>query len=264
MKKLGQNFLKNKKKIGKIIDLLNLEYSDKVLEIGPGKGALTIELGDRNKDLEITAVEMDQNLIGYLEDNIVPKIRKSGNEIGIVHGNILNKLPEISRQKNDFNEYKVVGNIPYYITGKLFRVFEEIARKPKKIVLTVQKEVADRLVSKSPNASVLSTSVQFWADVKKAASISRKEFDPEPDVDSAVVILTPKNYKKEIKGPYYKTVKILFKHPRKTVLNNLSLGLEKEKDEIKKILSKSNIEPGLRPQNLSINQIKELSTLMYN
>lgn len=263
-RKLGQHFLTNKKKIKKIVDFLELEESDRVLEIGPGKGALTEEIGKRSKNLEILAVEQDKNLVGYLKNNLVPKIEEYGNILEIEYGNILTKLPPLSEKLDNFEEYKIVGNIPYYITGKLFRVFEEIDKKPKKIVLTIQKEVADRLVSKPPNANILSSSVQFWADVEKVMSLPRKDFSPAPDVNSATVVVIPKEHKREIKSDYYKMLKILFKHPRKTILNNLTLGLDQEKYKIKERINKIGIKPDNRPQNLDIASIKELSALLYN
>lgn len=262
-RKLGQHFLKNKKKIKKIIDLLNLEDSDKVIEIGPGKGALTKEIGKRDKNLEILAIEQDKNLVDYLKNHLTSEIEENGNSIEVRYGNILTKLPPLSENLENFEEYKVVGNIPYYITGKLFRVFEEIDKKPKRIVLTIQKEVADRLVSKPPKANILSSSVQFWADVEKVMSLPKKDFDPAPEVNSAVVILTPKEYKKEITDRYYRMVRLVFKHPRKTVLNNLSIGIEdKGKDDLRKSLEKRNIDLKSRPQNLSVNNLVSLSKIL--
>lgn len=262
-RKLGQHFLKNKKRIKEIIDLLSLEDSDKVLEIGPGKGALTKEIGARDKNLEILAIEQDKNLVDYLKNHLTSEIEENGNNIEIKYGNILTKLPPLSEDLDDFEEYKIVGNIPYYITGKLFRVFEEINKKPERIVLTIQKEVADRLVSKPPKANILSSSVQFWADVEKVMSLPKKDFDPAPDVNSAVVVITPKEYKKEITDDYYKIVKLVFKHPRKTVLNNLSLGIkDKEKKDLKKTLKKKNIDLKSRPQNLSVDNLISLSEIL--
>lgn len=262
-RKLGQHFLKNKKKIKKIIDFLNLEKSDKVIEIGPGKGALTKEIGRRDKNLEILAIEQDKNLVDYLKNHLTSEIEGNGNSIEIQYGNILTKLPPLSEELDDFEEYKIVGNIPYYITGKLFRVFEEIDKKPEKIVLTIQKEVADRLVSRPPKANLLSSSVQFWADVEKVMSLPKKDFDPAPDVNSAVVVLTPKEYKKEITEDYYKMVRLVFKHPRKTVLNNLSLGMKnKDKEDLKKTLKERNIELQARPQNLSVDDLISLSQVL--
>lgn len=263
-KKLGQHFLKNKKKIKKIINSLKLEESDKVLEIGPGKGALTKSLGEVNKKIKIIAVERDKNLVDYLKNNLVQKIRNTGKEIEIVYGDILKKLPYISKNLDDYGDYKIVGNIPYYITGKLFRVFGELTKKPKLIVITIQKEVADRLICKPPNMNILAASVKFWADAEKITNISRNSFSPVPDVDSAVIKLTPKKEINNLSEIYYKTVRIAFKHPRKTLLNNLDIGMDREKKELSNNIKKIGISYNDRPQNLSVEKIKELSTLLYN
>ena len=156
--------------------------------------------------------------------------------------------------------YKLVGNIPYYITGRLFRILGEVEKKPKLIILTIQKEVAERLVVKPPNMNILGASVQVWGDVKIIEQIPKENFNPVPKVDSAVIKIVPRGNK--IPEGYYQLVKILFRHPRKTILNNLSISLEKE--VVSKKIKDMGFDPKIRPQNLSVSTIKKLVRIVSN
>ena len=258
-KRLGQYFLKNKKKIRKIVDALELQNGDTVVEIGPGKGALTRELGNRNKELRIIGIEKDSGLAENLEEKLIPEFEKWGSKLEIIKGDILKILSSLIHNSSSINStYKLLGNIPYYITGQLLRVLEEIEKKPEVIVLTVQKEVAERLVVKPPNMNILGASVQVWGDVKIIEQIPKEDFKPVPKVDSAVIKIVPRGNK--IPKGYYQLVKILFRHPRKTILNNLSISLEKE--VVSKKIEDLGFNPKIRPQNLSVENIKKLAGVL--
>ncbi|MFH0712320.1 MAG: 16S rRNA (adenine(1518)-N(6)/adenine(1519)-N(6))-dimethyltransferase RsmA [Candidatus Jorgensenbacteria bacterium] len=267
-RRLGQHFLKNAGKIRKITDSLELKRGEVVIEIGPGHGELTEELRIRNKELRIVAVEKDSELANGLRN-------KFGAGAEIINGDALELLPSIIHNpKSSIHNYKIVGNIPYYITGKLLRVLGELELKPELVVLTVQKEVAERITAKPPKMNLLAASVQFWADPEIVDHIPKEDFEPRPKVDSAIIRLTPKqklvnsnwkleeendsNYQLQITN-YYKFVRILFKQPRKTILNNLSAGLKLSKEEIIKRLKKLKIDPKDRPQDLNPEKIKNLA-----
>lgn len=262
MKYLGQHFLINKEKIGRIVEALDLKSGDTIVEIGPGHGELTRELRIKNKELRIIAIEKDKNLA----ENLKKKSARAQN-IKIINEDILQILPQIPKSYIlNPKSYKIVGNIPYYITGYLLRILGELKKKPSLIVLTIQKEVAERICVKPPKMNLLAASVQFWAEPEIIGYIPKKDFKPQPKVDSAVIKLTPKTQNLTPKT-YYSFIKILFKQPRKTILNNLESGIKnlefrkENREKIKEKLESMGINPFGRPQELSIKQIIELSTL---
>ncbi|MFA5098816.1 MAG: 16S rRNA (adenine(1518)-N(6)/adenine(1519)-N(6))-dimethyltransferase RsmA [Candidatus Paceibacterota bacterium] len=248
-KSLGQNFLKNKSKLRKIAEVLELKKGDTVIEIGPGHGELTREIRNKSKEIRIIAIEKDVKLAEFLRKEF-----SEDKKIEIVEGDALKVLKSYVL---DLKSYKIAGNIPYYITGYLLRIISELKTKPDLTVLTIQKEVAQRICAQAPDMNLLAASVQFWADPKIISYISKKDFVPVPKVDSAIIRLRIKNKEIKIKdSDYYAFIKVLFKQPRKTIINNLSPSGKKE--EILKTLLKTGIKPGDRPQNLNIEQIKKL------
>ncbi len=292
-KYLGQHFLKNKKKIKKIVETLDLKPNETVIEIGAGHGEVTDELRSKNTELngglKIIIIEKDRRLVQFLKQKIQSRATlscrkarkvtlgcknenkcKNGNKnenarnIEILEGDALKILPNpiIQLPYYPIANYKLVGNIPYYITGRLLRIVGELKRKPKLIVLTIQKEVAERICAQPPETNLLAASVQFWAEPKIIGYISKKDFRPMPKVDSAIIKLTPKPSTLNVQ-PYYKFIKVLFKQPRKTILNNLISNFQFliSKNEAAKRLRNFGINPLDRPQNLSVEQIIELSTL---
>ncbi|HXF44221.1 MAG TPA: 16S rRNA (adenine(1518)-N(6)/adenine(1519)-N(6))-dimethyltransferase RsmA [Candidatus Paceibacterota bacterium] len=257
-RRLGQYFLKNREKLRKIAACLEIANGDTIVEIGPGHGELTKELvaGIENLEFRLIAIEKDEKLARGLQEKF-----KNHKSIQIVHGDALKILPEL---KIVNCKLKITGNIPYYITGKLLRTIGDLITNYKlpitTCVLTVQKEVAERICAKPPHMNLLAAAVRFWAEPKIIDYISKKDFKPQPDVDSAVVKFEIRNSKFEIQDSYYKLVRILFKQPRKTILNNLSVF--KPKEEILPVLEKMGVNPGLRPQNLSVEDIKLLSRVL--
>src|SRR3989338_3123461 len=247
--RLGQHFLINKSAIKKIVSALDLQNNDTVIEIGPGKGALTEPLITKLQNCKIAKlilIEKDPSLVyklKSLKNKIFPNLE-------IVGGDALKIIPElISNQQSAISNYKIVGNIPYYITGKLLRILG---------VLMLQKEVAERICAEPPRMNLLAAAVQFWAEPKILFSLKSGDFQPPPKVQSAVIKLTPKPYTINPEN-YYKLIKILFKQPRKTLLNNLQNGLKIPKEKIRNELKKQEINPEIRPQNLRIKQIESLT-----
>src|SRR3989344_8360604 len=183
---LGQNFLINPQILDKIVAAAEINSNDIVLEIGPGTGNLTSKL--KEKAGTVIAVEKDHRLIEEL-NNKFSREHKAGS-IRIVEGDILKLFPDLGSLFPD--KYKVIGNIPYYITSYLLRTIFEEWPKPELIVLTIQKEVAQRIVAKPPEMSLLALSVQLYSDPKIISYVSKNNFKPQPKVDSAIIKLKPK------------------------------------------------------------------------
>jgi 16S rRNA (adenine1518-N6/adenine1519-N6)-dimethyltransferase len=279
--KLGQHFLRNEAVLKKIVDALAVADGDRVIEIGPGHGELTAPLARaaRGKRCEIFCVEKDRTLIERLEllarqerSDSEHNEGKEGIRVNIIEGDALKLLSTLAITQTAPGKtphYKIVGNIPYYITGKLLRTISELPQRPARTVLLIQKEVAERICAMPPAMNRLAASVQFWADVAIIAHVPRKDFSPPPEVDSAVVMLKNKilmakpgahtSAAGESVDPtlYYRTVRAIFSQPRKTLLNNLSatLGKNSAKLEISEQLQKIGIDPGARPQDLGIQDI---------
>ena len=288
MQKLGQHFLKNATVLEKIVDTLALMDGDRVIEIGSGHGELTmpLALAARSKRCEIFCIEKDHALIVGLEafatkENIADDDTGQNTRINIIEGDALKLLPEVVSEKIDTAKvphYKIVGNIPYYITGKLLRVVSELEHKPERTVLVVQKEVAERICAAPPDMNRLAASVQFWADAKIIALVSRKDFSPPPEVDSAVIVLDTKisagksvpksathggGTRKLNPALYYRAVRAIFAQPRKTLLNNLSAAAGKtiKKNDVAAQIEKIGINPDARPQDLGIEQIASIASM---
>ncbi|MDD4467465.1 MAG: 16S rRNA (adenine(1518)-N(6)/adenine(1519)-N(6))-dimethyltransferase RsmA [Candidatus Pacebacteria bacterium] len=248
LKKMGQNFLLNNFAIKKIVETAKIKRNETVLEVGPGTGILTEELLKTGG--KIIAVEKDKQLCSLL----IKKFKGIKN-IEIVEEDILEFNIDFLPQN-----YKVVANIPYYITSFFIRRFLESKNKPKKMVLTIQKEVANRICSNPPNMSLLSVSVQYYAKPRLIMKISKNSFWPKPKVDSAIVEITPFLLPKEEKTDYFfKVVRAGFSQPRKQIINNLSKELNVPKDKIIELLLKNGFSPKKRPGDFSIEDWMKLT-----
>lgn len=252
-KSLGQNFLTNTEIIKEIVDNANLTQDDIVLEIGPGEGILTESLAEKSK--KVIAIEIDDRLIPILNDKF-----KDAENVEIVHDGILNiNMIEFFEKYNLKSEkYKVVANIPYYITAPIIRLFLGLENSPAEIILMVQKEVAERLAAEPGKMSVLGISAQYYADVNYLFTVGKEEFNPSPKVDSAIVKLEIKNKKTDADKNFFRVVKIGFSAKRKTLCNNLANGFHKDKKKIGDILNKIGLEKNVRAQELSIDNWKKL------
>jgi 16S rRNA (adenine1518-N6/adenine1519-N6)-dimethyltransferase len=173
---LGQNFLYDEGLLGRIVDLAELSPDDAVLEVGPGLGALTRQLA--RVAGRVVAVELDDRLLPVLRYELEPF-----SNVEIVHGDILSFDPA-SRFDAPF---VVVANVPYYITGAILRRLLEGHPRPRRMVMTVQREVADRLTAKPPDMSLLAVSVQYYGSVRLVGAVKAGAFWPRPEVDSAVI-----------------------------------------------------------------------------
>jgi 16S rRNA (adenine1518-N6/adenine1519-N6)-dimethyltransferase len=242
-KVLGQNFLTDLNIIRKFVEIANLSKKDTVLEIGPGHGALTKELVLKAK--RVIAIEKDELLAKELKELNIANLE-------IIDGDAL-KTEELK------GPYKVVANIPYYLTSVLIRKLLTGKNKPKEIVLMIQKEVAERICSKPPKMNILAVSVNYYATPKIITRVSRNCFWPKPKVDSAIIKIIPNKNKKENEDLFFKIVKSGFSSPRKQLLNNLSSGLHLEKGIISKWLLDNKISPLSRAETLSIDDWEKLT-----
>ncbi len=181
-KSLGQNFLVNPHILNRIVAAADVSSGDSVLEVGPGTGALTEHLA--NTGASIIAVEKDRRLIEPLREKF-----SASQNIRIIEGDILTLAPEELSLK--VRGYKIVANIPYYLTSHLIRLALERWPSPSVIVLMVQEEVARRMMASPPDMNLLALSVQLYAEPTLIARVSRNSFRPVPNVDSAVVRLIP-------------------------------------------------------------------------
>lgn len=241
-KSLGQHWLEDRSILESICDMAEVQPNDEVLEIGPGKGTLTKVLLERGA--KVTAVEFDEELAKTLPKTLNSKNLKVINQ-DILKFN-LNSLPP---------GYKVVANIPYYLTSNLIRVLSESANPAKTITLLVQKEVAERICARPGEMSVLGISAQVYFDCSLGPVVSADKFFPPPKVDSQVVHMVRKAqpFAKSIDSKiFFRVVKAGFSNRRKTLHNSLSAGLHLDKDDTKTLLVKSGINPASRAQELSL------------
>ncbi|HUC95647.1 MAG TPA: 16S rRNA (adenine(1518)-N(6)/adenine(1519)-N(6))-dimethyltransferase RsmA [Candidatus Saccharimonadia bacterium] len=252
-KSLGQHWLNDQKTLSLIINYAELNKSDNVLEIGPGQGALTNLLAPKVKKL--VTVEIDSKLVSILKE------KYKDTNVEIVHQNILefdlNKLPL---------DFKVVANIPYYLTSYLIRVLSEAKNRPKKIVLLIQKEVAARLAAEPGAMSVLSVTCQFYWQIDKKEIVPAELFTPKPKVDSQIVVLNQKQallLKEQYHNDFFRLVKMGFSSRRKTLENSLSGGLRISKQQANELIKKSDINPNSRPQMLSLDEWFRLYRSFY-
>lgn len=258
MRRLGQHFLKNRSALYAIAEALELSPNDTVIEIGPGHGELTRVLRAASLKTKIVAVEKDRGLAEKLKNDFT-----ADDGIDIREGDALVLLPALTRDpKFKDRNYKIAGNIPYYITGHLLKIVGEIGHGPVRCVFTIQKEVADRLCAQPPHMNRLAASIQFWANPKIIRVLPASDFNPPPKVASAIVSLETKPV--SALGPaYYATVHALFAQPRKTIINNLAGSIEAKRDVLAKKLLILGIAPNDRPQNLSIKNIIEAAKVFF-
>ncbi len=244
-KSLGQNFLVEPAGLMKVVDAAELSGSEEVLEIGAGLGSLTYLLAQTCT--RVTTVEIDRHMLEPLTEALKPFTN-----VQIVPGDILELDPAtLVSQEN----YVVVANIPYYITSAIIRHLLEAAVKPSRIILTIQKEVAQRIVARDGKMSLLSLSVFVFGEPEIAGTIPAGSFFPAPDVDSAVlrIRLHPEPLIPSSQlDLFFKLAHAGFGQKRKTLRNSLSAGLSLPANEVEARLLEADIEPSRRAETLSM------------
>ena len=257
-KSLGQNFLIDTNVIDRILEGARVQEGDYVIEVGPGIGTLTKEMGRTAE--KVVAIEIDKTLIPILEETLAdfPNIEVINQDILKVN------VQELVKEKLNGGPVKLIANLPYYITTPIVMKFLEEDIPVTDIVVMVQKEVADRM-NAQPNSKdygALSVAVQYYCDTEIVAKAPRHMFMPQPNVDSTVIglhVREEKKYNVDNEDIFFKTVKASFGQRRKTLLNSLGgLGFL-SKDQIKLALQEANIDEKRRGETLSIEEFASLS-----
>jgi len=237
-KRLGQNFLIDNNIVEKLIKNADIFKDDIILEIGSGLGTLTKEIAKQAK--KVITIEKDKKLIEILKE-----VLRDYENIEIINEDIL-------KYKLDLKNYKIIANIPYYLTSHLIRMFLESNNPPQEMILLMQKEVAQRICTKPPRMNLLSVSVNFYANPKIISYISKNCFWPLPKVDSAIIKIN--NIKKPEKideKKFFQIVKAGFSSPRKQLANNLQ-NINIPREQTKKALTQCGLPHQARAQELSV------------
>ncbi len=222
------------------------------MEIGPGLGSLTVMLA--NIARQVVAVEIDQRFLEPLES-----VLADFSNVRLVHGDILKLDP---RGLVTGDQYLVVANIPYYITSALLRHLLEVENQPRRLVLTVQKEVAQRICADPGKMSLLSLSVQIYGRPKICARIPAGAFYPRPKVDSSVVrvaLFDDPEIPAALRDPFFRLAKAGFSQKRKTLRNALAAGIHWSKGEVEALLEEAGVDPGRRAQTLEVAEWRVLT-----
>jgi 16S rRNA (adenine1518-N6/adenine1519-N6)-dimethyltransferase len=241
----GQNFLVDESALQKIVDIAAISSADEVLEIGPGAGSLTRLLAAQAR--RVVAVELDERLIPILEQVLSPY-----SNVHLVQGDILAYAPA---QWMSAANYQVVANIPYYITSALIRHLLEADCQPARLVLTVQREVAERICAVPGKLSLLALSVQLYGLPQVRARIPAGAFYPPPKVDSAVVrvdLYPQPLIPASLHNAFFRLAKAGFSQKRKTLGNSLAGGLAWSKEQARETLLAAGIDPRRRAETLSL------------
>jgi len=258
-KKWGQHFLTDARILESIAEIAEVGPTDAVLEIGPGLGHLTRVLARRAG--RVVAVEVDRALAAQLTADFVdtPGVK-------IVYGDILKLEPfELIETGRDPTlapaAFKVVANLPYYITSAILRHILQAARRPRVVVVMVQREVAQRMAAQPPPMNLLAVSVQFFARVRVARTIAAGAFYPRPKVDSAVVRLDvfdrPALSDEEAKR-FFEIVRAGFGERRKQLRNSLARGLALDSDTVADALARARIDPARRAETVTLDEWRAL------
>ena len=255
-KSLGQNFLRDETVIEQIFSIAQLEKTDWILEVGPGTGALTFRLADRTEKL--LAIELDHELVMRLQKHFV-----NSKNVSILEGNILDLHLEELLKSSGFSEhpYKIIANIPYYITAPIIRALLSLRSQPRSLTLMVQDEVAERLAAKPGEMSLLSVMAQYYAHVEKRLFVPKTAFDPMPKVDSAVVHIVPRRaYDPEEDRKVFRLARAGFAARRKTLANNLATSFSVPRETVEEGLESLGLRKDIRAQALSIEQWEALAS----
>lgn len=256
-KELGQHWLRDIKTLDSIVEAANVEAGDTVLEIGPGLGTLTARL--LKKGATVVAVEFDRDLAASLHTALTKQLGADAtSNLSVIESDILTF---------DFTQlptgYKVVANIPYYLTSHLIRILGESSNSPSTAVLLIQKEVAERVCAKPGDMSLLSVSAQVFFEATLNIFVPASLFTPPPKVDSQVLVLekrqtpiVPVEQQKE----FFRLVKAGFGERRKKLRSSLSGGLQISKPEADALLIRADIDGDLRAQALSVADWQKLFT----
>jgi 16S rRNA (adenine1518-N6/adenine1519-N6)-dimethyltransferase len=245
-KRLGQSFLADPALLGRIADAAGLQPDDMVVEVGAGLGTLTRLLAERAA--QVLAVEIDDGLLEILREQVAGL-----SNVQVIPGDILRvSLPCLAP-----HGYKLVGNVPYYITSAILRRFLEQAPRPSRLVVTVQREVAERIVAAPGEMSLLAVSVQFYGQPQIVARIPAGAFLPPPEVDSAVLridVFEDPAVPGVDEKAFFRAVRAGFGQKRKTLRNSLRAGLALDAGQVVEALTQAGVDPERRAETLSLSE----------
>ena len=265
-KSLGQNFLKSKKALDKIVAVSELSENDLVLEVGPGKGALTKKILETGA--KVLVIEKDHRMIPILQETFAEEIK--GGQLEITEGDALEiDYKKLKLKKGNF---KLIANLPYYITGKFLSNILSHDIQPNILVLMLQKAVVERIVLQGKSSkkqkenfkeNLLSLSVKVYGNPEYVMPVSAKNFNPAPNVDSAVLKVSEisKNFFREdnIKEKeFFAFLKASFSSKRKKMIKNLATQHISSRDVLEKVFSELNLDTNLRAEDLSLKQFKNI------
>ncbi|MBI2304929.1 MAG: ribosomal RNA small subunit methyltransferase A [Chloroflexi bacterium] len=255
-KGLAQHFLVDRGVMLRVVEAAELSADDWVVEVGPGLGLMTRELAERAGT--VLAVELDEHLAAALAE-----LMRERSNISIINRDILKVDPE--QLLGPVKEYKVVANLPYYITAAVLRHFLERERRPRLMVTMVQKEVARNIVAGPGGMSLLSLSVQLYGRPRVVTSVSSRSFYPAPKVDSAIVAIHvhPRPWLSPSQAEaFFRVARAGFSQKRKLVENSLSASLNLPRPQVEAALIQAGIEARRRAQSLSLEEWLRLYPLL--
>lgn len=255
-KSFGQNFLIDRSVLGQIVDAAEVDGEDEILEVGAGTGVLTRELAKLAR--RVVAVELERDMLALLE-----KTTAHLSNVELVARNLLFlNATDIFAQ----SPYKLVANLPYYITAPTFRHFLESENSPRLMVVMVQQEVAQRITASPGDLSLLAVSVQFYGKPRIMAQVPAQAFYPAPKVDSAILrvdVNTEKTLTQSERDSFFRVVQAGFSERRKQLHNSLSHGLHRKNEEVRAWLAAASIDASRRAETLSIEEWLCLWRIMY-
>ena len=252
-KSLGQNFLIDKNFVDKIVDAADIENQN-VLEIGPGIGTITYEMAKLAK--KVVAIEIDQTLIPILDENL----EEFANAKVINQDILKTDLKKLVEEEFDGENFKVVSNLPYYITTPIIEMLITTGLPCEDMTIMVQKEVAERMVASESDKeySSLSVFIKFYTEAEVITNLPKSVFMPQPKIDSTILNLKLRIYDENVNQDLlFKLVRAGFNKRRKTILNSMSDVIEK--DRLKEAFAKVNLAENLRAENLSIDDFINLT-----
>lgn len=267
-KSFGQNFLTDLNVLKNIVEAADITANDNVIEIGPGIGALTEQLAQAAG--EVLALEIDQDLIPVLKEVLSPY-----DNVKVINQDVLQaNLPELIKKefKDPSRPIKVVANLPYYITSPILMNLLASPVEWATICVMMQKEVAQRLTAKpgTKQYGALTLAIEYQMQAKIAFDVSRKVFVPSPNVDSAIVVLTPRTNPLPVqpfdKQKLFDFIRGCFAHRRKSLWNNLQSVIGKDpavKEKMTAVLTQLDISPQIRPEKLTLEQFIELANALH-
>lgn len=267
-KSFGQNFLTDLNVLKNIVEAADINKGDNVIEIGPGIGALTEQLAQAAG--EVVALEIDQDLIPVLGEVLAPY-----DNVKVLNQDVLQaNLPELIKQEftDPARPIKVVANLPYYITSPILMNLLASPVEWAKICVMMQKEVAQRLTAKpgTKRYGALTLAIEYQMQAKIAFEVSRRVFVPSPNVDSAIVVLSPRDQPLAVepfdKNKLFGFIRGCFAHRRKSLWNNLQSVVGKEpavKEQLQAVLAALEISPQIRPEKLTLAQFIALANAIH-